>query len=79
MFETSSLEDIDDVWRRYMSLQSVLAELFLDLYEDETPIEELQELAEISGFRHFARLLIEVGLNSDHYGKWRDSFPATCS
>jgi hypothetical protein len=78
MFENCSLENIDDVWHKYASLQPVLAELFLELYEDETEIGELRSLAESAGFRHVDRLLTEVEKNRDRYWDWRDSFPATC-
>lgn len=79
MFENCSLEDIDDIWHRYVSLQSVLAELFLELYEDEVEIDALRDLAESMGFRHIDRLVAEVNKKGDAYGKWRDQFPATCS
>jgi hypothetical protein len=79
MFENCSLEDIDDIWHRYASLQSVLAELFLELYEDEVKTDELRHLAESAGFRHFDRLLAEANKTGDAYWKWRDRFPTTCS
>jgi hypothetical protein len=78
-FENCSLEDIDDVRHKYVSLQSVLAELVLELYEDETEIGELRGLAESAGFRHVDRLLAEAEKNRDSYREWRDGFPATCS
>jgi hypothetical protein len=78
-FEECSLENIDDVWHRYPSLQAVLAELFLDVYEDDEPIDSLRELAEKAEFRHIDRMLREIEEVGDGYTKWREDFPATCS
>ena len=78
-FENCSLEDIDEVWHKYVSFQSVLAELVLELYEDETELGELRDLAASAGFRHVDRLLAEAEKNKDSYQKWRYGFPATCS
>ena len=79
MFENCSLEDINDIWYRYVSLQSVLANLFLDLYEDEVEIDQLRDLANSTGFRHIDRLVAEANKKGDAYWKWRHQFPATCS
>jgi hypothetical protein len=78
MFENCSLEDINDTWHRYVSLQSVLAELFLDLYEDDVEIAEMRGLAERLGFRHIDRLIAEVNQHGDQYWNWRARFPETC-
>jgi hypothetical protein len=79
MFENCSLENIGDVWHRYASLQSVLAELFLELYEDEAEIEEVRGLARSAGFHHIDRMLTEAAANQgDTNGDWREKFSATC-
>jgi hypothetical protein len=79
MFENCSLQDINDIWHRYVSLQSVLAELFLDLHEDEVELDTLRGLAERSGFRHIDRLIAEANQQGTAYQNWRDRFPETCS
>jgi hypothetical protein len=78
-FEECSLENIDDVWHRYSSLQSVWAELFLDVYGDDEPIDSLRDLAKKVEFRHIDRMLREIETAGDKYNEWREHFPATCS
>ena len=81
MFEERSLECIDDIWSRHRSLQSVLAHLFLDLYEDETDNDTLRALAADAQFTHIERLLSEVerAIDDEAYSNWRDGFPDTCN
>ncbi len=78
-FEECNLENIDDIWHRYPSLQSVLAELILDVFEDDEPIDNLRQLAEKAEFRHIDRMLREIEEAGDAYHEWREQFPATCS
>ena len=79
-YEKCSLEDIDDVWSRYNSVQAVLAGLLIDLYEDELSDEELRSVAAVLGFEHVERLLTEVGATSlEFYGQWATTFPSTCN
>lgn len=78
-FEKCSLETIDEPFYRLASAQSALADLIIDLYEDELTIEELSELAIILGFRSIERLITEaVSHQGQSYISWRNSFPATC-
>src|SRR5689334_758008 len=51
-FRRCSLEDINDDWFRYRSVQAVLAKLFIELYEDELPNEQLLSVAQQVGFMH---------------------------
>lgn len=78
-FEQCSLEVIDVPLYRLASAQSVLADLIIDLYEDELTIEELYKVATIVGFRSIEQLITEA---MSHQGKsyisWRTNFPATC-
>lgn len=79
-FEKCSLEDIDDVWCRYSSAQAVLADLFIELYEDELEDEDLTLVANALGFKHVERLLAEVGAtNPALYEQWATAFPSTCA
>lgn len=79
LFEKCSLENIDDVWVSYKSAQAILADLFIELYEDELTYEELGSAADMLGFKHIERLLAEVEVNSGPlYGQWTKLFPSTC-
>lgn len=79
LFEKCSLEDIDDTWANYRSVQAILADLFIELYEDELTDEELRSVAEILGFKHIERFLAEIEVNSGTlYEQWARSFPLTC-
>lgn len=79
LFEKCSLEDIDDVWRQYSSAQEVLADLLIELYEDELTDDELGSAAEILGFAHIERFLVEADANcGSNYERWADAFPSTC-
>jgi hypothetical protein len=78
-FEQCSLEAIDDVFFRFNSVQAVLADLFLDLYEDEVDADELTRMASFIGFRHIGRLISEAEKNRGvDYVHWRNAFPGTC-
>jgi hypothetical protein len=78
-FQKCSLEDINNVWVKYKSCQALLADLFLDLYEDEHTEEELNQIADELGFRHVQRLLFEAGKNNEsNYDEWRELFPYSC-
>ena len=79
LFEKCSLEDIEDVRARYGSTQAILADLFIELYEDELTYEELRSVADMLGFEHVERFLSEVEVNSGpFYGQWAKLFPSTC-
>ena len=79
LFEKCSLEDINNVWVRYCSAQAILADLFIELYEDEHTDEELLAGAKALGFEHIERFLLEAQENNGPlYGKWRKLFPLTC-
>jgi hypothetical protein len=79
-FAQCSLENPTDVWARYGAVQGVLAELFIDLYEDGLEIEQLQETADEAGFLHLDRLMREVGaLDGRDWESWRQRFPETCA
>lgn len=80
-FERCSLEAIDDVWCRHASLQSLLAELFIDCFEDELEESELRDYAERFGFRHIDRLLPELatGPQGENYKEWRQCLARKCT
>jgi len=78
-FEECSLEDIDESFHQYESFQSVLAELFLNLYEDEMELAEMRELAGKVGFQHIDRMFDEMPEPLEAYNGWRKHFPSTCS
>lgn len=59
-FETCSLADIDNVWVRYKSIQAILADLLIDLYEDELTEDELRSAAKILGFQNIERFICEI-------------------
>jgi hypothetical protein len=78
-FEQCSLEDISEVWFHYNSVQSLLAHLFIDLYEDEVTIEELHTIARQVGFKHFGNFISELQNNlGEKYEIWKNSFPSAC-
>jgi hypothetical protein len=78
-FRMCSLEDIDNDWFRYRSLQPVLAHLFIQLYEDEFPQAQLTALGREIGFQHAERMVMEAGaLSREAYQPWADAFPLTC-
>lgn len=77
-FEVCSLEDINDVWESYTSIQGVLAYLLLQLWEDEHTDEEIEGIAEAIGFIYTEKLLAEAKTTSD-YSTWREQFPRQCS
>ena len=78
-FEQCSLEDIDLVWHSYESLQSVLAVLFVEVYEDDVELSVLRNYAEKFGFRHIHRMLLELSREDQDYKSWRETFPASCA
>ena len=79
-FERCSLENIDEICCSYSSLQGLLAELFLYLYEDGMEDACLYAWASQFGFHEVARMLVE--LQSDKamkdYARWRTSWGASC-
>ena len=78
-YRRCSLEDIDAHWFSYRSFQAVLAQLFIELFEDELPNEELLALAEQVGFRHAGRLVAESdSLKREAYQAWASAFPPGC-
>jgi hypothetical protein len=79
LFEKCSLEDIDQALVKYRPAQAVLADLFIELYEDELINEELRATANQLGFVHVERLLSEVAENSESPNlAWSQRFPLTC-
>ncbi|MGS0894825.1 hypothetical protein ACVBGC_20155 [Burkholderia stagnalis] len=83
LFEKCSLEDIDNVWLQHKSVQAILADLLVDLYEDELTDEALRVAAETLGFKHIERFLATVTVeHSDQNGRfraykhWREQFCA---
>lgn len=77
-FEVCSLEDINDIWESYTSIQGIFAYLLLQLWEDEHTDEEIEEIAGAIGFSHIKQLL--AGANStDDYSVWCEEFAKQCS
>ena len=77
-FERSSLENVDEVWCSYASLQGLLAELFLDACEDYVDDVALRTFASLFGFHEVERLLAEVSNAGAGYKQWRACFGASC-
>lgn len=83
-FEKCSLEDIDDVWISVDSAQGMLADLLIELYEDELSDDDMRSAAALLGFNHIERFLAEVAVNSRGAPyeawceAWREAFPLTC-
>ena len=77
-FAQCSLEAIGDVRCEYSSLQGLLAELFIDEFEDETDTETLIEYAKLFGFLSIQRLLKEIELPKADYEVWRREFAMSC-
>ena len=77
-FERSSLENVDEVWCSYASLQGLLAELFLDACEDEVDDAALRASASLFGFHGVGRLLAEAAKAGAGYEQWRAGFGASC-
>lgn len=65
-YRQCSLESIDEVFFEHRSIQGVLAELFVVLWEDEMPDDELLALARDAGFVHAERLLRSMPDPSRH-------------
>ena len=78
-FERCSLENIDEVWCSYASLQGLLAELFLSAYEDEVDDVALCACASLFGFHSIQRLLAEAANAGVGYKQWRAGFGASCT
>jgi hypothetical protein len=75
-YRMCSLENPKTDWFSYRSLPAVLAWLFIALYEDELPDEEMLALAKQVGFRHAERLIAaSAGLNQEAYHAWASAFP----
>jgi hypothetical protein len=78
-FRKCSLENTNADWFRYRSVQAVLAQLFIELYEDELPNEQLLSVAQQVGFVHAEHLLREAEhQNSATYKAWATAFPLAC-
>lgn len=78
-YRRCSLEDPTTDWCEYRSLQAVLAQLFIELYEDGMPNEELLALAKQVGFHHAERLVAESeDLKGQAYQSWATAFPPGC-
>lgn len=78
-FEQCSLEDVDTPHFSLSTIQALLADLFIDLYEDDCPDEELRETAASIGFLHVERLLSTADASSrEGYGAWRSRFLSSC-
>ncbi len=77
-FERCSLENIDEPWCSYASLQGLLAELFLNAYEDEVDDAALCACASLFGFHAMQRLLAEAANAGMGYKQWRAGFGASC-
>ena len=77
-FEVCSLEDIEDVWASYSSVQGVLAHLVLDLMEDEKTDEEILRIGEAVGLKAIQALLAEAN-SAEDYSSWREEYPRQCS
>jgi hypothetical protein len=78
-FEQCSLEDIDAVHAHYPSAQAAVADLFVDLVEDEHGEAELHRAAAQAGFVHLGRLLLEAGRQGAGYEAWRGAFIRSCA
>ena len=76
-YEVCSLEDIDDVWVSYSSVQGILAYLLLQLWEDEHTSQEIEEISTRLGFKYTKQLLEEAEKTKD-YSAWREVFPYEC-
>lgn len=78
-YRRCSLEDPKTDWFSYRSFQAALAQLFIELYEDELPDEEMLAIAKKVGFRYAERLIAEsAGLNREAYYAWASAFPRAC-
>ncbi len=64
-FITFTLEDPDDVEVLGSTFQAVVADLLIDLFEDDESDEVLEEIARLFEFRHFTRLLRELSKRSE--------------
>lgn len=75
-FEQCSLEDSCKPWFRYRSSRAVLARLLIDLYEDDTPEEDLHLVAKLLEFPAIAQLIDEANARTDTaYERWQVAFP----
>lgn len=79
VFEACSLEAVEEKRFSHASPQSVLAQLFLDLYEDEAEEGELEQLAAMLKFKRFAEWLMAVRTPEQDYWTWRNSLAERCS
>ena len=68
-------------WAKYVSLQSMLADLMVDLYEDELEDEDLRAASDAIGFRCIDRFLAGVAVDradsascNVEYSQWREQF-----
>jgi hypothetical protein len=77
-FERCSVENTNEVWSKYTSIQGLLAELFIDVYEDELETSISSKYAALFGFHGLSRLLVEINSTKKDYGHWREQFCASC-
>jgi len=78
-FVKLSLEEPGNPWFVVPTFSEVVADLFIDLWEDEVPDEVLGPLAESFGFLHLDRLIagLEKGATGDH-DQWRVQLRTQC-
>ena len=79
LIEQCSLEDIDDVWCSYSSLQGLLAKLIHDGFEGYMMHTDLIKSADLFGFVNVERMLTEAKAAGENYSQWREQFPTTCA
>lgn len=77
-FERCSIENTNEIWSKYTTIQGLLAELFIDVYEDELEMSVLSKYADLFGFHSLSRLLVEIDFTKEDYGQWREKFCASC-
>ena len=71
-----SLEDIDHPWFRSVDFDAVVADLLIDLWEDEISDAALAEIAEGFGFARIEGLIAALERGPDgNYEGWRAALP----
>ena len=78
-FEQCSLEDVERPHFSLDTVQALLADLFVDLYEDDHPEQVLRAAANAVGFLHLEHLLSTAPQASgEHYRSWRNALLSHC-
>jgi hypothetical protein len=79
-FITFSLEDPTEIRVLGASFSPAVADLLIDLWEDENPDEVLREIAELFEFRQIEQLLLECNslAHSADYDDWKRRFLQSC-